>query len=77
MQTNITQWGNSLAIRIPKPFAQQAGISNGEQVELSVTDDQIIIRKPKYSLTELLKTVSSHNIHKEEDTGLPVGKEIW
>jgi len=77
MQITITQWGNSLAVRIPKIFANQAGIKQNEKVELKIKDDQIILSKPKPSLRSLLKKVTPKNIHKETKTGKVIGKEIW
>ena len=32
--------------------------------------------KPEYSLSELLKGVTKHNIHPEIDMGGPVGREV-
>lgn len=43
MQTQVSQYGNSLAIRIPKPFANDLGLSKGSQVDLSVRDGKIVI----------------------------------
>lgn len=34
----VSRWGNSLAVRIPKPLAEQIEIAEGSQVELSVAD---------------------------------------
>jgi antitoxin component of MazEF toxin-antitoxin module len=34
MVTTIQRWGNSLAIRIPKPFAVQAQLSEDADVEM-------------------------------------------
>jgi len=35
------------------------------------------INEKKYSLENLLAGVTDKNIHKEFETGKPVGKEIW
>jgi antitoxin MazE len=80
MQTRIQKWGNSLGLRIPKAFARQAGVEAGSEVDLSVEDGDLVIRplrRPKYQLKVLLKGVTASNIHKEVDTGAPVGKEPW
>jgi antitoxin MazE len=70
----ITRWGNSLAVRIPKPLAEQVDIAEGSEVELGVADGPVTIR-PKgrsYSLEELLEQVTPENRHDE-----PQGREIW
>lgn len=69
MQTTITSWGNSLAIRLPKPFLHQVGIKQeGTVVELSIHDNKIIIAKSKPDLKSLLRKVTSKNIHGETYT---------
>ena len=80
MQTKITKWGNSLALRIPKSFALDANLRQNELVDISIDKEKIIITpigKKEYSLDELLEGVSEDNLHDEFDTGVPVGKEIW
>lgn len=43
MQTQIGQYGNSLTIRIPKPFAKDLGIAKGSEVDLRVEDGKLVI----------------------------------
>ncbi len=80
MQTYIQKWGNSLALRIPVIFAENLKIAEGSLVEVSSDNNKIIIvplPKPRYNLEELLNGISEDNIHKEVDTGIPQGNEIW
>ncbi|CAN5663687.1 AbrB/MazE/SpoVT family DNA-binding domain-containing protein [soil metagenome] len=81
MKSKIQKWGNSLAIRIPKPFAVQTEIEQNSIIELSVIDGKIVVepekKKPKYTLEELLDGVTEENLHGEIDFGKPIGKEIW
>ncbi len=80
MQTRIQKWGNSLGLRIPKSFAEQAGVKAGSDVDLSLKDGELIIRPtrvPKYELEVLLRGVTTENVHAEVETGRPVGREIW
>ncbi len=77
MKTQVKQWGNSIAVRIPKLFAEEIGIINGSAIEIKIIDKKIIVSKPKSRLNELLEEVTSKNIHFETDTGLLKGKEIW
>ena len=80
MQTKIKKWGNSLGIRIPKNFAQEAGIQEDSEVDLTVEDGELVIRprkRPTYSLKSLLKGVTKKNLHSEIDSGDPIGNEVW
>ena len=80
MLTKIQKWGNSLGLRIPKSFAQQAGVEAGSEVNLAVEGGQLIIRParaPRYELRKLLRGVTSRNLHKQIETGDPVGREVW
>lgn len=78
MQTKIQKWGNSLGLRIPKSLAEQAGVEAGSDVDLSVEDGELVVRPrrlPSYKLKDLLQAVTPKNVHKEIDTGFPVGRE--
>ncbi len=80
MRSKIQQWGNSLALRIPKPFAQEAGLERQSEVEVSLVDGNIVIfpvEEPQPTLEELLAEVTDENLHPEIDTGPAVGKEAW
>ena len=43
MQMQVSQYGNSLAIRIPKPLARDLGLAKGSRVDLTIRDGRIII----------------------------------
>jgi antitoxin MazE len=80
MNTHIQRWGNSLAIRIPKAFAEETGLQANDQVELTIRDGQIIltpIKSKTYSLDDLLAGVTAENRHNEWDTGTTAGNEVW
>jgi antitoxin MazE len=80
VRVQVQKWGNSLALRIPKPFAQDAGVREGTTVHLSVSEGRLVaapIRTRKVRLKELLAGVTKANLHGEIDTGGPVGREAW
>jgi len=80
LKTQVARWGNSLAVRIPKPLAETTKLREGEKLSLSVARDGAIVLRParrKYRLEELLSKVTSKNRHQETDWGPPVGDEIW
>ena len=79
MVTTIQRWGNSLAVRIPKPFAAEAQLSEDSDVEISVEKGRIVITPAKrdWSLDKLLRQISPSNLHREVKWGETQGKEAW
>lgn len=79
MLTKVQKWGNSLAIRIPRAFAEQLMLQQDSEVDLSLDGDQLVIkpRRSKQSLSALLAQVTDENIHAEVSTGEPTGREVW
>ena len=79
MQTKVLRWGNSLGIRIPRSFASEARVEAGSSVDISVEDGTLLIRplRRRYALADLLKSITSRNLHEEVATGAPVGREVW
>ncbi len=80
MRTRIQKWGNSLAVRIPGAFVREVHVSNGTSVDLSIDDGRIVIDpriEHEYRLDDLLKGITSDNMHAEIDTGEVVGQEAW
>lgn len=73
-------WGNSLALRVPKAFAEQTKIKRGSPVRLTVEKGRMIVTPlaaDDLSLEKLLARVTPENIHAETDWGPAVGKEVW
>ncbi len=79
MKTKVQKWGNSLAVRIPKSFAQNIHLGNDDNVELSLDKGKLVISPigEEYTLEGLLSGVTEDNVHNEIDMGKPVGKEVW
>ncbi len=80
MKTAVQQWGNSLALRIPKAFAEQTKVRKGTPVSLTINGGRIVmepLKRRKFSLKELVSQITLKNRHEEIDWGLPHGKEIW
>jgi antitoxin MazE len=80
MKTRVQKWGNSLALRIPKSFADEVGLQKETSVEVSLADGKIVVARltePKLTLEQLLSKVTEDNLHHEIDTGSAVGNETW
>ena len=80
MKARIQKWGNSLALRIPKSFADEVGFRRETTIEITLADGKLIITpvaKPKQTLKQLLAKVTRDNLHHEVDTGSATGNEMW
>ena len=80
MKTQIQKWGNSLALRIPKSFANEMGLGENSSVQLMIKEGVLVIAldaEPKLTLEELLSQVTEDNVHHEWETGPAKGDETW
>ena len=79
-KAQMVRWGNSLAVRIPKPLADEAKLREGDDLTLEVESQGAVaikaVERPK-TLEELIAKITPENLHKEQDWGRPVGAEIW
>jgi antitoxin component of MazEF toxin-antitoxin module len=82
----VNRWGNGLGIRLPKEFIDRAGITETSQVEVTATDNGLLITRAKeprrhIPLAERLKEWDgkSYELTDEDRDWLnmePVGDEI-
>src|SRR6266850_303539 len=79
ISTQISKWGNSLGLRLPKSVAREAQLDEGDTVDVSVKNGAIVIRpsRPRYSLEQLVAKITPRNRHNESDWGAPTGHEAW
>ena len=80
VKTQVAKWGNSMAVRIPKNVAEAAKLRPGDNLELSVEGPGTVkIRKKKGTskLRDLIREITTANLHTETDWGAPEGKELW
>lgn len=76
-RSHVAKWGSSLAVRIPKPIAEQWGVREGSAIEIVSRGDQVVLNKRRHSLAEMMARVTPDNLHSESDTGPPLGNEAW
>jgi antitoxin MazE len=78
VKSKVQKWGNSLAVRIPKPLADEIGLHPDSEVELSVHEGCLVLKatRPHYRLEDLVKGITAKNRHPEIDFGPPQGREI-
>ena len=61
MKTRVQKWGNSLALRIPKSFAAEAGLRANASVELSLAEGALVVQAvtpEPLTLNELLRGIT-------------------
>jgi antitoxin MazE len=78
-ETQLSKWGSSVAVRIPKPLLEAAQLREGDSVALEVEGGAIIIQAAvaRPSLAELVEAIRPGNRHPETDWGKPSGNEAW
>lgn len=48
MRMQVQKWGSSLALRIPKPFAEDVDVQEGTIGDLSVSKGQCVVAPVRY-----------------------------
>lgn len=79
MRVTVSQWGNSLGLRLPKAIAAQLELKPGSELELHVDDGHLIARPvaASPSLEELLAGITPTNRHAPLLDDAPRGREAW
>ena len=84
MKVEFLKWGNSLALRVPKAFAQEIGAGVGKAANMEVRDGKLVVeiarpkrRRRRYALERLVADIKPENRHRELKWGPPVGNEVW
>ena len=80
MKSQIGQWGNSLAVRIPKYAVEALSLKLNDVIEVSVEGGRLVLEPiyslPELSLEELLASITE-SPEGEVDWGRPMGNEVW
>ena len=79
MKTQMVKWGNSLAVRIPKPVVEEARLKEGDSLEIEASaEGQVELRRATRipTLAELVSQITLENRYSEIPTGASVGKEV-
>ena len=74
----INTWGNGLAIRLTKPMARAAGVSDGSPIRVTVKPGRIVIEtKAEPTLEQMLAAFDPKKHGGELTADGPVGVEAF
>ncbi len=79
MKARMVKWGNSLAVRIPKPAAEKARLKEGDILEIEASaEGQIELRRARKvpTLAQLVAQITRQNRYAEISSGASRGKEL-
>jgi antitoxin MazE len=79
MKTCSEKWDDSLALRIPKPLAEESNLRKDSSVDVTVRRGKLVvaIEEPQPSLENLVAKITPRNRYSEVETGKTVGNEVW
>jgi len=77
MKAQMVKWGNSLAVRIPKPIIEEARLKEGDFLEIEAGDGRVELRRATKipTLPQLVSQITPDNQYPEIPTGPEIGKE--
>ena len=64
----VQKWGNSLAVRIPRPFAEEVNLQENTPVDVSVRSGKLVVvpvPEPELTLEQLVQLITPENRHDE------------
>jgi antitoxin MazE len=77
MQVQVSKWGNSLGLRVPREIAARVGLREGARVEIDARGRTIVVTvdRPVFELAELLEDMTPEAMHEAFDWGEDLGRE--
>jgi antitoxin MazE len=78
MQAQVLKWGNSLAVRIPKPVAEDVQFQAGDALEIVVIEGIVQLHRVSKlpTLAQMVAQITPENRYAEVSLGAEIGKEI-
>ena len=84
MRVTVSQWGNSLGLRLPKAIASALQLAPGSVLELLIEDGRLVAQPVIVapSLDALLSRITRTNLHvplldDAPSAKRPRGREVW
>ena len=80
MKAQVSKWGNSLAIRLPKAIAETLQVRQGQAVDLTIEGNSVVMRasRQSYTIEELVAEMAPQVEPEVLDdvSAPPVGQEL-
>lgn len=80
MKVKIAKWGNSLAVRLPKRLAEEAGLRENAEVDVTLDRGHLTLTPhvpiPRYSLEDMIAGMRSGTPSETVEWGPDRGSEI-
>jgi len=78
MHIQISKWGNSLGLRLPRSLAQQIGVSEGQKVRVVADGARLIVEAapPAWRLEDLLVNMTPEAMGEAFRWGDDEGREV-
>jgi antitoxin component of MazEF toxin-antitoxin module len=87
-KTEVKEWGNSLAVRIPKKIKEALSLRDGSHVNISLEGNKVILESEENPFFDLSKDmnllavvgkITSKNKHSSDEGEAVdvVGQEVW
>jgi antitoxin MazE len=79
MKITAQKWGNSLVVRLPKSVVVQLRLKPRDNLEIIVQEGNVVLKphiRRIYRLEDLVKGITSKNLHREIEVGNPTRREI-
>jgi antitoxin MazE len=78
MKAKIVKLGNSLGVRIPKSIASKLHFTKDSQINMVLSDNNLIISPSSSELDKILDKISTKNLHHNLlDDDNSKGNESW
>ena len=77
MQVQLSKWGNSLGLRLPRALADQIGVSAGQKVNIVAEGPRLVIEPipTALSLQDVLANMTPEAMRAAFDWGEDAGRE--
>ncbi|MDB5484032.1 MAG: AbrB/MazE/SpoVT family DNA-binding protein [Caulobacteraceae bacterium] len=78
MHVQLSKWGNSLGLRLPRALARQIGVREGQRVDVTTDGTRLIIEPVTraWRLEDLLVGMTPEAMHEAFDWGDDRGREV-
>ena len=88
MQINVSEWGNSLGLRIPQSVAHLMKIHRGSRLSAELKDGTLILSPVTdmstlktiakgINLKSMVSKITKKNRPLSDENDAPVGSEVW